>query len=259
MNFLAVDQGNTLLKATFLDFGTGKALERLVLEGGDDDRLLAAIERYQPECAAFCAVGRLDVRLVESIGQSMDDRFLLLTHKTPLPIGVDYATPDTLGLDRIATAAGAAALYPGEAMLVVDAGTAVTLDVVDASGTFRGGNISPGLRLRARSLHDFTAALPDVTSSLSPCPSSLELPPFGRDTHTALLAGVSGGLAREVSGCYADASGIYGAKRLLLTGGDAPVLDAALDTVPQAPQEVALCPDLLAFGLLSIYNYNRQL
>ncbi len=79
---------------------------------------------------------------------------------TPVPIRSAYLTPETLGRDRLAAAVGATVLWPGRNVLIVDCGTAVTIDLVTADGTFQGGCISPGLRTRFRALHDYTAALP---------------------------------------------------------------------------------------------------
>ena len=101
-----------------------------------------------------------------------------LSHETPLPIGVEYATPSTLGLDRIAAAAGASLV--AEEALVVDAGTAVTLDIVSAIVSSEG--ISPRMRLRFRSLNRFTSRLPLVSATG-------DIPTFGYDTETAIRAG----------------------------------------------------------------------
>ncbi|MCA8925772.1 MAG: type III pantothenate kinase, partial [Planctomycetes bacterium] len=91
------------------------------------------------------------------------------------PIALDVATPQTVGADRIANALWAARARPGEATIVVDLGTAITFEVVDAAGVFRGGAIAPGLRTQARALHTGTALLPEVTLDAAP-------PALGRDT-----------------------------------------------------------------------------
>ncbi len=79
-----------------------------------------------------------------------------------MPLTISYATPETLGHDRIAAAAGARKLLPGSPLLIMDLGTAITIDFVTANGEYRGGNISPGLLTRFKSLHDHTARLPLV-------------------------------------------------------------------------------------------------
>ncbi len=71
-----------------------------------------------------------------------------LDHNTPIPLVNRYRTPDTLGYDRIAAAVGAYTIYPKRNVLVIDAGTAITFDLVTAEGEYLGGNISPGLAIR---------------------------------------------------------------------------------------------------------------
>jgi type III pantothenate kinase len=113
-----------------------------------------------------------------------------------LPIRVDVTEPEKVGIDRLLNAVAAAARVPsGTAVIVIDAGSAVTVDLVDAGGTFRGGSIFPGLRLMARALHQFTAQLP-LVENFDPH----DLP--GRETTAAIRAGVfhsvCGGIDRLV-------------------------------------------------------------
>ena len=86
-----------------------------------------------------------------------------LRNLVSLPIKVRYKTPETLGRDRLAAAVGANYLQPGKDLLVIDAGTAITYELVDASGSYLGGNISPGMTTRFRALNQFTKKLPLVT------------------------------------------------------------------------------------------------
>ncbi|MBR9861643.1 type III pantothenate kinase [bacterium] len=85
-----------------------------------------------------------------------------LNYRVKLPISLDYETPETLGSDRIAAACGANHMYPGKNILVLDSGTCITLDLLDSNAVFRGGIISPGVEMRFRAMHEFTAALPYV-------------------------------------------------------------------------------------------------
>ena len=117
------------------------------------------------------AARHADVAIFSSVGNDTDEALALLnrhfrrvynlTEQLPLPIAVDYDRA-RLGNDRIASAVGAHDAFPGRNILVVDAGTAITLDLVDANGTFRGGNIALGIRSRLRALHDYTSRLPLV-------------------------------------------------------------------------------------------------
>ena len=84
-------------------------------------------------------------------------------HSSHIPIQIGYATPHTLGLDRIAAVVGALMQQPGVPVLIVDAGTCVTYDLLTADGTFVGGNIAPGIRLRLLAMHEHTGKLPHIS------------------------------------------------------------------------------------------------
>ena len=141
------------------------------------------------------------------------DYLLEFTPVTPVPIGNAYLTPATLGRDRLAAAVGAATLYPGRNALIVDFGTAVTLDFVSADGVFRGGCISPGMAMRFRALHEYTAALP-----LCDATDSAEL--LGRTTDEAVRLGVMNSLAFEIEGYIARMQGEIEDLCVIFTGGD---------------------------------------
>ena len=117
----------------------------------------------------------------------------ILSHTLPLPISILYKTPHTLGVDRIAGACGALQLFPGCSSLVIDAGTCITYDFIDANGNYHGGGISPGLMMRFKAVHTFTARLPLVTPTEQP-----DL--IGSSTETSIQSGVIYGVAAEIDG-----------------------------------------------------------
>lgn len=238
-----VDIGNTAAKGTVFD-GL-EPLETKVVDNNDPDSLVALAQRHGAEGAVFCSVRGADEEFGVRLRAELDIPVLQLTAATPLPFGIVYSSPFTLGVDRIAAAAGVMQRYGGNAY-VVDAGTAVTADVV-ADGKFLGGNISPGLRLRFRSLNAFTAKLPLVR------PDG-ELPEWGHDTETAIRCGVVGGLVAEIAGGYAEVKKRYNDIRLVMTGGDADFLNPLLK---EKGLEGCIDHDLVGLGLVSIYNYNR--
>lgn len=242
--FIAVDQGNSLLKLTLLVGDQPREACRFPSDALED--VFSVLERWRPECGAFCSVGKIDSRFVESLRIFLDGRLLILSRTTRLPVGIDYSTPETLGLDRIVLAAGAAMLYKGSDVMVADAGTAVTLDLVDSSPTFCGGRITPGIRLRFESLHVHTSALPLVDSD-GP------VPVLGYSTDTAIRSGVVAGLADEITETFRRYKESYGCERLVLTGGDAGLLSGRINIRIPADH----VPDLMALGLLYIYKYNE--
>ncbi len=144
-----------------------------------------------------------------------------LNHLLPLPIKIGYETPETLGKDRIAAAAGAADRYPGHFVTIVDAGTALTIDLVSDKGLFMGGNISPGMRMRFSSLHQQTFSLPEIE------PAD-EVPVIGRNTREAILAGVVNGIIYEIDNSINSLKNKYNDLHVILTGGDAPYLSGRL-------------------------------
>ncbi|MDE6716927.1 MAG: type III pantothenate kinase [Muribaculaceae bacterium] len=241
---LTIDIGNTAAKGSV--FEQDRLLMTMICDNHDADSLIRMAEEYGCEGAVFCNVAGRDHEFGERLRKSLGRPVLELTSETPLPIDVEYATPQTLGVDRIAAAAGAVYKYGGN-VLVVDAGTAVTLDLV-SEGRFMGGNISPGLRLRFRSLNRFTARLPLVW------PDG-EMPERGRDTETAIRCGVVGGLVSEIAGEYNETKKKYQDIRLIMTGGDA---DFLLPMLAERGVEGEIDHELVGLGLVTIYYYNRQ-
>lgn len=242
--FIAVDQGNSLLKLTLFEGDRPRETCRFTDEDTED--IFSVVERWNPHSGAYCSVGKMDSRLVESLRLALDGRFLVLSRSTAVPLGIDYSTPSTLGLDRIALASGAVKLYAGKTVAVVDSGTAVTLDVVDGSGVFRGGRITAGIRLRFESLHSRTSALP-LVDARGPMPVA------GNSTETAIRSGVVLGLADEITETFRQYKESYGCDRLVMTGGDGSLLfDSIQSRIP-----ADLVPDLMAHGLFYIYKYNE--
>ncbi len=238
------DIGNTAAKGTVFD--GDRVLATRIVDNADPDALISIVSDYKAEGAVFCVVGTSDDDFGERLRAELDIPVMELTSTTRLPFEVEYATPGTLGVDRVAAAAGAIHKYGGDA-LVVDAGTAVTADVVNRT-RYLGGNISPGLRLRFRSLNAFTAKLPLVRPE-----GKMTL--WGDDTETAIRCGVVRGLVSEIAGTYLDVKKIYKDIRLIMTGGDADFLQ------PLVEEKGISCEvdhNLVGLGLISIYNYNRR-
>lgn len=242
---LTVDGGNSSTKAVVWVDGEPRANVRFF----DDniEALLPIIEEFQPAGAIYSSVGRLDAKFLESLRLLLDGRLEVLTPASALPIKVEYRSRSSLGVDRIAAASGADALSPKTGALVVDAGTAVTIDLLSPDSTFCGGNIAPGMALRFKALHDFTSRLPLVHPE-GVCPD------FGHDTVTAIRAGVIQGMASEVQCAMEAARRRFGDLPLFLTGNDAPVLAPVLGGRGLAPR---VCLDLVGRGLLSIFNCSQ--
>lgn len=238
---LAVDIGNTSVKAAVFDAGLDAAVHAVRIHDDAANILRGLCLRYGVTRAAVCSTARDDRSIAdtlrEAVGYVLDFR-----SGCPVPIGCDYATPETLGADRIAAAVGADALYGGN-MLIVDFGTAVTFDLV-SGGVFRGGNISLGVQTRFRALHDYTARLPLATADAASARS------MGVSTVEAIANGVLDGMTYEVEGYIASLSEKYDDLSVIFTGGDAKLFEKRIKNAIFANR------DLVLFGLNRILEYN---
>lgn len=245
---LVIDQGNTSSKATV--FCDDKYVDTIRYTMLSVEELCPLFEKYDIRGVIYCTVVKVDVRLVESLRYMTNAPVVVMTHETPLPITIDYKTPKTLGLDRVAACTAASSYYPEETLLVVDAGTALTIDLIDSKSRFKGGNISPGLYLRLKSLHEFTGALPMV--EVEEGDQTLD---FGQDTETAIRSGVVNGLIAEIKEAYNRASKFYGCSKIVITGGDA---DYLISKIGMSEKIINHHPYLVAEGLNRILRYNEN-
>lgn len=160
-----------------------------------------------------CATGNADLHALGLDGADVQR----LTSTAPLPIVLDYATPETLGPDRIAAACGAQKIgKEGCPKVIVDAGTCITIDYLDAEGVYRGGAILPGIEMKFRALHTFTAKLPLLENI-----GGEEECVAGRSTRESMTAGVLTATRYEVEGFVRHYRQQGSRVQVLLTGGDA--------------------------------------
>ncbi|HIZ85466.1 MAG TPA: type III pantothenate kinase [Candidatus Coprenecus stercoravium] len=193
----------------------------------------------QADIVCLCSVAEREPSLELELGR-LSRRFIRLDSFTPMPLVIDYATPETLGADRIAAAVGAASLFPGESCVIFDFGTALTIDFLTADGRFAGGNISPGLSMRFNAIHRFTDRLPLVQPSY---PSGMS----GRSTMDAINTGVVSGIMFEVEK-YIE---LNPGSRIVFTGGD------SLFFAKKMKSSIFVAYNLVLRGLLEIAQYNN--
>ncbi|MBQ9137623.1 MAG: type III pantothenate kinase [Alistipes sp.] len=244
-NNLIIDTGNTFHKIAVIDVNNTLHEERVVTELTEDviDELVL---RYAPSKAIVSST-RGDARLSAELLAKRVEFVLCLDSTTPLPIGVDYNRA-TLGTDRIAAAVGAVEIYGADSpMMIIDAGTAITVDVVEG-GVFRGGIISPGVDMRFEALNEKTATLP----LCSPKVLSGELPQVGHNTEDAIIFGVMQSVFYEVKG-YIEAFCEKNNKNLIIfIGGDAEYF------VNQIKSAIFAGRKLIYSGLNRILEYNAE-
>jgi len=207
---LIVDQGNSFTKIGI--FSDKELLHTAIFKQLGKKELESLFELYPVSATILSSVVNPEYEMIEYL-KKRSKKFILLDENTPLPIENLYKTPETLGKDRIAVCIGANYLKPNANLLVIDAGTAVTYDVVNAKNQYVGGNISPGLEMRRKALHTFTQKLPLIEMKDS-------APMLGTTTDEAILAGIVNGLIYEMEGYISSLSSIYPDLSIFLTGGD---------------------------------------
>jgi type III pantothenate kinase len=171
---------------------------------------------------------------------------ILLNHLLPLPIQINYKTPETLGVDRIAAVCGAIDIFPNRSSLVIDAGTAITYDFIDGHGNYEGGAISPGIEMRFEALHTFTERLPLVTKN-----GDLTL--IGNSTETCIRSGVLNGVVAEMEGIINNYKQLYPDLGVVLCGGNSFFFENRLKPT------IFATPDLVLSGLNRILLHNAVL
>lgn len=239
---IAIDRGNSSDKIYVIDENGNIVEQKRTTDA--EWALSGMFEKYDVQNAIMSSVHKTDITLVAFMMRRKVP-FLELTHTTPLPMQIAYATPETLGRDRIVAAVEAHSRANGKAAVVVDAGTAITLDVVTPDGKYLGGRIAPGVALRLKSLELATARLPEVSVEG-------DTPMVGYDTLTSIRSGVVRGAVAEIDTFIADLRSEYGEVATFITGGDANTL------APFIKSEVTVISDLLAFGLNRILVYNNE-
>lgn len=238
---LMLDIGNTRMKVAV----PGTDGPRVIYQGNASVHdLLAVTSGLDIDGGLWCSTRGADAALEALLSEMGVER---LTHETPVPLKNCYGSPQSLGMDRMAAAVGAWSMAPagGCPLLVVDAGTAITFDLVSAYGEFLGGNIAPGIGLRLRSLYEHTGMLPLVE------PDG-ELPAVGHDTQTAIRCGVIQGVNRELDGYVADLRRTYPDLLIFLTGGDSLYFDI------KGKSGIFAVNNLLFRGLEHIIGYNEK-
>jgi len=171
--------------------------------------------------------------------------FIELTPETPIPLKNLYQSQATLGLDRLAAAVGANNIFPGSNVLVIDTGSAITIDFVNDNNEYTGGNISPGMLMRFKALNEYTANLP-----LEKPQENIET--LGTNTASAIVNGVQNGIIFELDGYINQLTEIYSNLKVIITGGDADFF------VKKLKSTIFADSNLILKGLNKILEYNIE-
>ena len=238
---LCIDWGNTNIKAAIFD---NDILQRSFVLSQETAvaQISGIIDANKPERAILCSVVDQSQEFAFVIKEKVKSLLVLDVH-THVPINNAYASPESLGPDRLAMVTGAHVLNPSQTHLVICLGTCITYNLVLKTRTFRGGAISPGLYMRLRAMHDYTRKLPEV-------PVEGDLVLLGYDTETGIRSGAVMGMAAEIDGMISAYAAINPEFNVILTGGDAPFFADKLKS------KIFADPDVLLKGLNIILNYN---
>lgn len=237
---LIIDIGNTVAK--LVAFKGDEPIEETKTSNGTLAALPAFASKYDFECGILGTVRDIAPEAENTLKQ-LRIPLLRFSHDTPIPITNRYRTPETLGADRIAAAVGASTLKPGKDLLIIDAGTCITYEVIDAQGNYWGGNIAPGMQMRLHALNEHTARLPLVSAEGA-------VPGMGYDTETAIRSGVLRGMKYEIEGYIKSMRSKYPNLLVFLTGGDKINFDTKIKNIIFADDFI------VPRGLNKILDYN---
>lgn len=237
--YYVVDAGNSRTKIAHYYNDELRGVQ--VFDDSDDFALMQELDKIKSNPSILSSVVSQEKKkkLIETLQPKV-----VLSEKTDLPISLEkYKTPQTLGADRIANAVAGYSLSKQQNTLIIDIGTCVKFDFVDAKGRYRGGSISPGMMMRFKAMHDYTGQLPLIDS-----PQEADL--IGQSTFESMNTGVMVGMSAEIDGMIGLYSQEFTPLTIFLTGGDHKRFDKGLKNSIFAENNLTL------YGLYLILKHN---
>lgn len=215
---LTIDIGNTRNKLAI--FNKDELIDYITLDQLSQENINSFIAKRNIDQAILSSVKETDQDLIKYL-KSRFSNFIELSKNTPIPIENLYKSKSTLGKDRLAAVVGANNIFPDTNVLVIDMGTALTFDFVNDKNQYLGGNISPGLQMRFKSLNHFTGKLPLLSKE-----ENFKL--IGDNTKNAIISGVQNGIIFEINSYITQLKKEKNDLKTILTGGDAIFFDKIL-------------------------------
>ncbi len=239
---LILDFGNTLKKLAV--FKGGEQIDFMTIQG-DVVGVIDGLKRKYPDLkyAILSSVIKIDIHLMTYLKTNFT--FIFFDHHITVPLINKYQSPETLGRDRLAAAVAAVIDFPQRNVLVIDAGSSITYELITKDGEYLGGAISPGVKMRAKALNSFTDQLPLVSISEK---NNL----IGNNTDTSLKSGIVNGAIAEMNGMITGFKQSYQNLQIILTGGDAYYFDKSLN------YDIFASENLVLKGLNYILDYNEH-
>ena len=236
---LVIDIGNTAVKLAL--FEEKELLRTIRFEECSLSNVRNFITKQDVKRTILCSVRKFDNDIQEIIKEY---KAFVVNEKTLLPVKIIYKNPENLGVDRIANVVAASIIYSAKNVLVFDFGSCLTVDFIKSSNKYIGGRISPGLKMRYKSLHYFTDKLPL-------CDVTLEDNYIGNDTISSIICGVQRGMVDEVSSIINTFIKENNSTVVVFTGGDCFFFEKAVKNTIFAD------PFLVLKGLNEILDYNE--
>jgi len=240
---LVIDVGNTQIKAAVFEQNTLLKKEIIAYEDWQIS-LKKVIKKFSKiSNLVVASVGKLEKSDFLTLDSGLNVYFI--TRESKFPFNNLYASPSTLGIDRMILASGAVLQFPKKNRLVIDAGTCITYDFIDSNDNYLGGAISPGIRLRYESLHNYTAKLPLLKKE-----KPFEI--IGNSTLQSIHSGVINGVSFEIEGFINSVLDKNDNFIIILTGGDAVFLAERLKNT------IFANPNFLLESLNQTFQYNNN-
>tara|TARA_R110002073_G_scaffold145532_4_gene297694 strand:- start:13597 stop:14325 length:729 start_codon:yes stop_codon:yes gene_type:complete len=239
---LIIDIGNTQVKAAV--FESSSLVEHFVFdEKYFQNNIKNILKKYVINKGILSSVKTIDEELLSLLQQI--PHFIELNSDTKVPFKNRYSTPETLGKDRIALVSAASIKFPNKNVLIIDAGTCITYDILNADNEYLGGAISPGIHIRYKSLNYYTSKLPELSITN-------EFSLIGDSTSNAIHSGIINGVIQEIEGLVNQYQERFEDLTVVLTGGDTKFLFKRLKNSIFANQ------NFLLYGLNKILTFNHQ-
>ncbi|MFY0591572.1 type III pantothenate kinase [Roseivirga sp.] len=236
---LVIDFGNTNIKCGVFDNDLLKLSETFQ----DTESVRAFINDRIYYKIGVCSVSQSAEDIKEKIPEL--ESALFLNHNTKTPLQVDYETPHTLGMDRLAAAVGAHAIFPDVPLMVIDIGTCITYDFISEDAVYQGGIISPGVELRYKSMNDYTKNLPLL--------KDLDSHSFiGKSTRQSMNSGVINGITAEIQSHISQLLLNNAGLKVIMTGGGSKTFESKIKS------DIFVSLEIVLVGLNRVLEYNVE-
>ncbi len=238
---ICFDFGNTRLKYAVFENDLFK--EEAILKNDTTETIEELLNKMHPQKTILSSVINHNPEIETVLAKQTS--FHKLSHLTKLNFTTPVGKPATIGADRLALAAASVHLYPTKNNLVIALGSCITYNFINQNHQFIGGSISPGMEMRFKSMHEYTALLPLVQPEWS-------FPIIAYDTKTNLQSGVIAGITYEIDGFISHYHSKYNNLNVVLTGGNAAYF------ARQLKNKIFADADFLFKGLFAISEINNS-